>query len=402
MKRPVKKQTIRTFSLISLALIVLLGTSAQTFSSQESTLKLKVVTEQANIRLEPDIASVIVRQVPQGTILEFTGKEGEWYTVKLTSKEGAAVSGFVHESLVVMVEPFPQRKQEEDKQKDEITAVPLEQDRPQILSSPDIETDKSQQKKSPRFDMTLFGGGIYVSGGDINKGALGLVDFYGDVLGIVGEGDLRPVHYGYTLGGELSIPWSSRLSLGIGVNFFQGKMESLLDFTKGLTTRTIITRPKLSAIPVEITVSFSLLPELYIKGGVSYSFAKCSYFYHIQEEELIWQWQGNASAQGFGLLGGLGFIKDITPHLSFIAEVSGRYVKIDGFKGKDTSQDPSGQTLTEEGTLYFIQAEVSEQRSYPLLFIRKTKPSEAGVIHAREAKVDFSGISLKVGFRIRF
>jgi len=407
MDKPAKKHSSRSFSLISFVLIVLLVTSPQNSSGQELAFKLKVVAEQANIRLEPDIASVIIRQVPQGTILESTGKEGEWHTVKLTSREGAIISGYVHESLVVMVEPFlqqlekPKKIKEEDKQKDEITAIPLEQERHQILSPPDIGAEKSRQTQFPRFDMTLFGGGIYVDGGDFNKGALGLVDFYSDILGIVGEGDLRPVHYGYILGGELSIRLSSRLSLGIGVDFFQGKMESLLDFSKDSLTRTIITRPKLSAIPVGITVSFTFLPELYIKGGISYSFAECSYFYHIQEEEFPREWQGNANAQEFGLLGGLGFMKDITPHLSLVAEVSGHYAKIDGFKGKDTFQDPSGQTLTEEGILYLIQAEASEQRSYPLLFIRETKPNEAGVIDAREAKIDFSGISLKVGFRIR-
>lgn len=396
MDKPVKKHSSRSFSLISFVLIVLLVTSPQNSSGQELAFKLKVVSEQANIRLEPDIASVIIRQVPQGTILESTGKEGEWHAVKLTSKEGAIISGYVHESLVVMVEPFLQQQEKPKKIKEED-----KQERPKKLSPPHVEVEKSRQTQFPRFDLTLFGGGIYVNGGDFNKGAQGLVDFYSDILGIVGEGDLRPVHYGYILGGELSIRLSSRLSLGIGVDFFQGKMESLLDFSKDSLTRTIITRPKLSAIPVGITVSFTFLPELYIKGGISYSFAECSYFYHIQEEELTREWQGNASAQEFGLLGGLGFMKDITPHLSLVAEVSGHYAKIDGFKGKDTFQDPSGQTLTEEGTLYLIQAEASEQRSYPLLFIRETKPNEAGVIDAREAKIDFSGISLKVGFRIR-
>lgn len=396
MDEPAKKHSSRNFSLISFVLIVLLVISPQNSSGQELVFKLKVVAEQANIRLEPDIASVIIRQVPQGTILESTGKEGEWHAVKLTSKDGIDVSGYVHESLVVMVEPFSQQLEKPKKNKEE-----AKQEGPQISSPPHIEDGKSRQTQFPRFDLTLFGGGIYVNGGDFNKGTLGLVDFYSDILGIVEEGDLKPIHYGYILGGELSITLSSRLSLGIGVDFFQGEMESILDFSKDSLTRTIITHPKLSAIPVGITVSFTFLPELYIKGGISYSFAECSYFYHIQEEELIREWQGNASAQELGLVGGLGFMKDITQHLSLVAEVSGHYAKIDGFKGKDTFQDPSGQTLTEEGTLYLIQAEASEQRSYPLLFIRKTKPNEAGVIDAREAKIDFSRISLKVGFRIR-
>ena len=48
-------------------------------NTQESSGKLEVVTEQANIRLEPDIGSTIIHQAPQGTMLESTSKQGEWY-----------------------------------------------------------------------------------------------------------------------------------------------------------------------------------------------------------------------------------------------------------------------------------------------------------------------------------
>jgi hypothetical protein len=41
------------------------------------TIKLKVSAEQADIRRRADIGSALVRQVPQGTILESEGKEGE-------------------------------------------------------------------------------------------------------------------------------------------------------------------------------------------------------------------------------------------------------------------------------------------------------------------------------------
>jgi len=41
------------------------------------TVKLKVSAEQADIRRRPDIGSALVRQVPQGTILESKGKEVE-------------------------------------------------------------------------------------------------------------------------------------------------------------------------------------------------------------------------------------------------------------------------------------------------------------------------------------
>ena len=40
--------------------------------------------------------------------------------------------------------------------------------------------------------------------------------------------------------------------------------------------------------------------------------------------------------------------------------------------------------------------------TYPLLFIRKNKPAGSDVSEVKEAVVDFSGLSLKVGIKIRF
>ena len=63
---------------ITLVIIISLNLSLMfTPDIRAASFKIKVVTEQANIRLEPDIGSAIIRQVSQGTILESTAKENE-------------------------------------------------------------------------------------------------------------------------------------------------------------------------------------------------------------------------------------------------------------------------------------------------------------------------------------
>jgi len=404
-ERLAHKHSRKDWCLIFFVLILLFFKSTQSVWSQESNLKLRVVAEQANIRLDPDIASIIIRQLSRGAVLESTGKEGEWYAVEFTPKEGITVSGYVHESLVVVIEPLPVKKetpqkiQEEGKPKKEVTVETLDQDKPQISLPPEIEATIPQEKTPRRFHFTLFTGGNYSFGGDLNKGSLGLVDFYSSVLGISGKGAVKPVHYGFSFGGEFSISLTSRLSLAIAIESFQGEKESLSDFSQVMQAHTLKTRPKLSAVPAGISVSYVFIPSLYIKGGFSYYFAECSYFYQIQEDEQLQEWMGEASARGLGLQGAMGFTRSIGPRLGLVVELAGHYAKINGFQGKDTFRSSSGQTLIEKGTLYLIQAEVSEQQSYPLLFIRASKPREAGVIDAREAQIDFSGFSLKIGLR---
>ncbi len=406
MERLSHKHARKDWCLIFLVLILLFFKSTQSVWSQESTLKLRVVAEQANIRLEPDIASIIIRQLSQGAILDSTGKEGEWYAVEFTPKEGITVSGYVHESLVIVIEPLPVKKetpkkiQEEEKPKKEVPVEPLEQDEPQISPPAEIETKIPQEEPFRRFHFTLFTGGNYAFGGDLNKGSLGLANFYSGVLGIPRKEAVKPVHFGFSFGGEFSVSLTSRLSLAIAIESFQGEKESLTDFGQVVQAHTLKTRPKLSAVPAGISVSYLFIPSLYIKGGISYYFAECSYYYQIQEHEQLQEWMGEASARGLGLQGALGFSRSIGPRLGLVVELAGHYAKINGFQGKDTFQSSSGQTLIEKGTLYLIQAEVSEQQSYPLLFIRASKPREAGVIDAREAQIDFSGFSLKIGLRI--
>lgn len=92
--------------------ILLIGS----FSSASSSSKVRVIAENANIRLKPDISSMIIAQVPLGSILEFTEKIGEWYLVNLPPDEkGFIVSGYIHQSFVEEVEkdyiPRPQVKE---------------------------------------------------------------------------------------------------------------------------------------------------------------------------------------------------------------------------------------------------------------------------------------------------
>ncbi len=358
--------------------------------SQDVIIKLKVVAEQANIRLKPDISSIIIRQVPKGTILDSKGKEDDWFVVLLLTNQETSISGYVHESLVAVIEPPPQRKKRPEKIEETIPPPPPKTAETDDLSLP-----------SP-FNLTIMGGGVYVAGGDLNPGIQGLAGLYGDILGIQGEGNIDPAHFGYALDINFLFPLSSQLSWGIGLEFLQAKNRSSVDFRQGSVSHTLHTLPYFNAIPLSLFLVGTPLTNLYVRGGISFTFARYSYLYQILTEDWIQEWEGNANAQGLGLIGGLGFTKKIAPSLNFVAEGTGRLIRLSGFKGKGSYKDESGQTLTEEGKLYFIQNQVVEQRTHNTLFIRRTKPNEAGIIGAREAQINFSGISLRIGLRFYF
>ena len=73
-------------------------------SPDGASVKLKVIVKAANIRLRPDVKSSVIRVITEGMILESEGKEGGWYKVTAPSEtEGLFISGYIHESLVIVL-----------------------------------------------------------------------------------------------------------------------------------------------------------------------------------------------------------------------------------------------------------------------------------------------------------
>jgi len=376
--------------------------------SQKFPFKLEVVTEQANIREKPDIGDAIIQQVTRGTILESTKKVGEWYLVRLKVDEDRLLLGYVHESLVLRIEPpvkEPELMEKEEEKPEVKNKIPKEkvkkpkQEKIQLAPPPTI-TPVAEEPLKKQFMLSIFGGGNYISGGDLNEGAEGFAEFYRDELQIEGKG--KPLHLGYIIGAELSFPLSSRLFLGIGADYLRGRKESSTEHSETLPGNSFATRPEIQALPLRMVFSYYPASFLFLKGGVEYYFAKISYFYYFQEGDYWKEWEGKADGQGLGIQGALGAEWNLSSYFCLFAEVTGRYAKIKEFEGEDTSTDSDGFVYTEEGTLYSFQAIGANQKAYPQLFIRQKKPAEAWVTNPQEARMDLSGVALRLGFRIKF
>jgi hypothetical protein len=412
-----KKKTAKACTLLLSVSLLFLSVAR----GEEVLRKLKVVTELANIRLKPSIGSIIIKQFPEGTILESTGQEGEWFLIKLIPDELEQVSGYVHESMVIIIEGPPreqeepeiiEEEQEEPEKPKEEAETPVEEEK--IEETPPQEpliTPPAQPvvtpplpTKPPKFPFNLVfsGGGSYISGGDLNDGSLGLADYHSDTSPFEPQGKARPAHLSYILGGELALALSSHFSLGIGVDYFLGERKSFVKFPEDPSSETLTIHPKMQAVPLRLAISYYPVRSLYAKIGVEYYFAKCAYYYRFQRVESWEEWQGEATAQDFGVLAGLGYELEFTSSFNFIIEATIRYARISGFKGRDRSRDSTGTDYIEEGTLYFYQVQAAGEDSYPFLFIREDTPTEGGVFNPREAIINFSGLSLKTGFKIKF
>ena len=290
---------------ISIFLLLILIVFSQS-NAQESPGKLKVVTEQANVRLEPDIGSTIIHQAPQGTVFESVFKQDEWYQVKFTTESGETKTGFVHESLVLEIEKPPVKKPEE-KPVEKID-VPEEVVEPEEKIRP-VEkkpikvfpvrpvTPPQEEPGRLRISLSLSGGLIYALGGDINEGTQGIADYYQDDLKIDATGDIKPIHLAYLFGGDIQFPLHPKFALGFGADYFVGKTDNSVTFS-GAVPIELKTSPEIKAIPLNFFFSYSVSPQFYIKTGITYCLAKCSYSYRVEQGEF-WQDSGffSTSAQ---------------------------------------------------------------------------------------------------------
>ena len=401
---------------ILLAAVTLLFLSG--LQAQEAVGKLKVVTEMTNVRLRPDIGSVIIHQVPQGTSLETTAKEGEWYLVKIQIEEGQEATGYVHESTVIVIERPPtvvpkkepilepekvepeKKVTETQKAEEEKTEEEKAEEEPQIQSFP--EPPPLRQPSESRLELWLLGGGSYILGGDLNSGAQGFIDYYRDENSITREFDAKSAHLSYIYGGEFTIPIGSNFFLGFGADFFLSEAEGLVELRESPALE-IRTRPRFEALPLRLFISFYPVRSFYLKTGIEYYFARCEYFYRLLDDTSWKQWHGRAKAQGSGILAAMGLDLRLTSGISFVIEATSRFAKISGFKGTDRSIDSDGIEYIEEGTLYFYKVKGTTEDAFPLLFIRLREPTEDVIISdPRRAIIDFGGVSLKAGFRLRF
>jgi len=384
------------------------------FFPQDTQIKLKVAADLANIRQQPAIDSPIIQQAKKNEIIEALGRQGEWFRVIFLKDSGEATTGYVHESLVTIIEGAPEKITqpvikpiEEDIPKKKKTRPRKETPVEPKVKKPEIQKPQPEQtipadQVIKRFGFKFSIGSNYVAGGQINEGAKGLADFYRESLGIGGIYKVRPLHLTYLASTEVFFPLGNNFSIGAGLDYYRGELESVVKFDHPDTSDYFSAKPRVDATPICVYIASHPAPSIFLKIGIEYYFAKANYYYRYQTEDFWQEWSGNAKAQGIGFLVGAGYEYEIAPFAKLFVEAVGHYAKIEGFKGTDNYRESTSYSYSESGPLFFYKSQVGPDKTVSLLFIRERKPAEAWVVDAKEALIDFSGVALKVGIKFWF
>jgi hypothetical protein len=385
-----------------------------------AVIKLQVTAEQANIREKPDIMSAVLDQAPMGAILEAEKKEGEWFAVRVEEEGGGTVIGYVHESLVRVVEgapapavkpPEPPAKPAKEAPPAEVKTPPREiKEPPKPAPQPPVRQEqppaqapeKPRERELARASISVWYGGRYAVVGDLNDGAKGQAAFFCAAFGVKDPNAVGSVHVGRVLGVEYRKPLVRGLDAAIGVEYFSARRSSIVNLLGGTEVVNFRTTPRVSVVPVSLSLVFYPVSNIYVKTGLDLSIARCRYLYRLEQGDLFQEWDGKADAVGLGYLLGGGLEWRLGGPVSILAEATYRNSRIGNLDGEETYRESGKRDVVTTGTLYFYRAAESDSLTVPQVFVHAAIPTGADIIEARKAELSLSGLSLRVGLKIAF
>jgi opacity protein-like surface antigen len=346
--------------------------------------KLKVTVEGAAVRLKPELEGPIAAVVPKGTILRAYEAVGAWYRVlATTTRDGSSVIGYIATSDVEVLEET-------------------------VLRPPDFWPIVYEYYRGLGLAIRLNGGLGTVSSADIDAILDGMAGRTSESLLAQGYSyvtqSVSQLHSGVAMGGELTYELLPSFSIGLGFAYTRASRQNTYTY--------VIVEPYENSVDVMALVqvyayrlgAYYTIPlnrtfSLVLSGGPAY--------YHVNYLHKI-TFEGAISASSFfqntqqnalGLNAGLALELNLNGRVSIFAEARGRMIRFSSMSGTESFDQSSygwAQPKKEySGNLYFV-----DEGAYSWSAVRDSPPSGPGAV--RKAVLNFSGIDMLCGFRVKF
>lgn len=90
-----KRLGLKVSMCLILALVIVF-----TADSYAEELKIRVVVDNASIRLKPDLQGEIIKTPPLGSVFEVESRAGDWYEIRVRTEVGVMITGYIHDMFV--------------------------------------------------------------------------------------------------------------------------------------------------------------------------------------------------------------------------------------------------------------------------------------------------------------
>jgi hypothetical protein len=258
-----------------------------------------------------------------------------------------------------------------------------------------------------KFQIRLYGGLSYLTGGDANDGVGGIMQGYADEYSSWGfpvSGSFSAAHLGMSFGGDFIFQITPNFGIGVGAGYMQASKESTITIVS-MGTLVVAGKPSFNALPVKLGLFFTFpmgrSMDFNFNVGGGYYIGKMTSMIRLSEGSDFEEIDNNAKANGFGFQGGIGFDFRVASSVFLFIEAQGQMADFGKFEGTSVVSDSSGFSQTETGKLYYLEEHFSGSKLYPFIIVAATQPSGSGIFNVREAKVNFNGGQIVAGILIK-
>jgi hypothetical protein len=204
---------------------------------------------------------------------------------------------------------------------------------------------------------------------------------------------------------ELLFSFSSRLAVGLSGGYAYAEVveeETLLTVVWDGVTKNHVRPTKISAHPFALS-AYYFVPlgtklSTYLRAGAGYILARYTAREAVKKEtETRYTYQSVDTAEAGlpAVLGGFGLCYQFDPSFGFFIEATAQSARVSGLKGEDA--------LQQEGTLFAFEEYIPDLDIWQAkMGVREEAPAGSGFRSVREAVVDFSGFSVKMGIILKF
>ncbi len=327
------------------------------------------------MRLKPAPESPAIATLAKGTVLNSYGEEGAWFRLVLPpGKDDIVLIGYIAKSEVEILEQ-------------------------KIKKAVDFWLTEKEGFKGVGLHLTLLAGWAMIPSGDIHKGADGLFNIGADTIvargaDIIGR-DVKDLHLGANLGGDIIYDLSPTIGIGIGFGYIHAMKidkfryrRKIYEYTMESVTDLTVTTFRLGAA---YAVSLGRLFKLRFNAGPAVFRVNIDYVRNAADLGFMESYNVKAKSTNLGYQGGVTLETRFLERVSLFFKIQGRSVKVTDFKGFEIlggwEENLAFPEATNAGNLYFIPG-----HPYPRLAVLPEGVSDAP--GARKAVFDFTGADL--------
>lgn len=285
-------------------------------------------------------------------------------------------------------------------------------------AEPTFQTPDEIQMRNNEFsglnvNIKLFGDlGQLVGQNEVNKNLNGwnqLLNDSANLLGYGTSGNISPLGYGTSFGGELIFSFHPRFSIGLGAEYLQFTKKSTKILTFEGESFDISLDPRISAIPITLSLYYGIplgnFLNVVVGVGAGYYLGQYSNSTNqtMGDEQISLLFESSKNTIGAHV--NLDLELNIGRTMALILGVSGRYAVLRDLLGTETFTytDPA-YTESEsypDLTLWYVEEEMFNSKYYVSIFPDEKMPEGSWYRNVRKARISLSSMALQIGILIK-